>query len=346
MQVLRFRITMVITIVIALIMTSTIRSEDNDFSSAKYQALSAKAKQDKLWGKIVENTTSYGWFSAISAARIFLESMKPTFDYYSDSMPSGRNKYIHSVGRVAKVKFIPSSTKYSGIFKGNNFGIIRLSCAKEPNEKQTSAQQALDNFTPGFGLKFLRDGMPSANLVAMFSVNGQNSWNFFKNDFTNHIPLPEGTALKILGKKFSEATPYIGTLGTKTLGEYDSTGNKENSLNIPFKLVFKPTATLKNMFPDEFKYDFLTQLGMVKSDTILYEVHAIEDPKIGKLEKIGELITTSDFTTSRFGDKDLFFQHSYFEDDIKLHPDWEEAVKAGILTPFELRSLIASAFHK
>ena len=41
---------------------------------------------------------------------------------------------------------------------------------------------------PGMGLKFLRDGMDSANLLAMFAVEGQESWNFFKNDFSNHIP--------------------------------------------------------------------------------------------------------------------------------------------------------------
>lgn len=39
-------------------------------------------------------------------------------------------------------------------------------------------------------------------MVAMFSVDGQRSWNFFKNDFTNHIPAAENTAQKILAKKF------------------------------------------------------------------------------------------------------------------------------------------------
>lgn len=44
------------------------------------------------------------------------------------------------------------------------------------------------HITPGIGLKFLRDGIDSANLVAMYSVAGQDSWNFFANDFSNHIP--------------------------------------------------------------------------------------------------------------------------------------------------------------
>lgn len=60
------------------------------------------------------------------------------------------------------------------------------------------------------GLKFLRDGIDSANLVAMYSVNGQpNDWNFFSNDFTNHIGSAKTVALKALAKKFSTATDYI-----------------------------------------------------------------------------------------------------------------------------------------
>ena len=38
------------------------------------------------------------------------------------------------------------------------------------------------------GLKFLRNGVMSADLVAMWSLNGQpGNWNFFANDFRNHV---------------------------------------------------------------------------------------------------------------------------------------------------------------
>ena len=57
----------------------------------------------------------------------------------------------------------------------------RLSLALEPDTRRMTT-------APGMGLKFSRDGVHSANLVAMFSVGGQESWNFFKNDFSNHIP--------------------------------------------------------------------------------------------------------------------------------------------------------------
>jgi hypothetical protein len=59
------------------------------------------------------------------------------------------------------------------------------------------------------GLKFLRDGVSSANLVAMYSVNGQKSWNFFANDFSTFIAEAEGMALKAIAKKFATATPIV-----------------------------------------------------------------------------------------------------------------------------------------
>ena len=107
-------------------------------------------------------------------------------------------KVIHTVGAVGRVEWRDlGGHNYSGIFKGAQHGLVRctgvlfnmiqrysssrLSLALEPDtEKLTTA--------PGMGLKFLRDGMDSANLVAMYSVDGQESWNFFKNDFSNHIP--------------------------------------------------------------------------------------------------------------------------------------------------------------
>ena len=42
----------------------------------------------------------------------------------------------------------------------------------------------------------------------MYSVSGQQSWNFFKNDFTNHIPGPGLTELT-LAVKFATATRNI-----------------------------------------------------------------------------------------------------------------------------------------
>ena len=38
---------------------------------------------------------------------------------------------------------------------------------------------------------------------------------------------------------------------------------------------------------------------------------------------IGGIVTTSIMTTTKFGDKDLFFRHQALEEDIAIHPEWE-----------------------
>jgi len=72
---------------------------------------------------------------------------------------------------------------------------MRLSTAKAADESKTSAKDAYDNFTPGFGLKLFRDGLPSANTIAMYGVNGVPTWNFFKFPASNHIGGASGIAL-------------------------------------------------------------------------------------------------------------------------------------------------------
>ena len=57
---------------------------------------------------------------------------------------------------------------------------------------------------PGFGLKFLRDGMDSANFVAMNDAEGQpGEWNYFAHPFSTVNPLPHSMDLKILAQKFA-----------------------------------------------------------------------------------------------------------------------------------------------
>jgi hypothetical protein len=60
------------------------------------------------------------------------------------------------------------------------------------------------------GLKFLRDGIDSADLVAMFGLNGTpGDWNFFEKDFSNHIGPGTGVSIELLKTKFSSATPWV-----------------------------------------------------------------------------------------------------------------------------------------
>jgi len=106
--------------------------------------------------------------------------MEDTFSTKGDVMHTGwtgtRTKYIHSVGTHGKVVLNSNGNHpFTGLFQGANKGIVRLSSAAKPELGNPDAPLG-----PGMGLKFLRDGMDSANLVAMYSVNGQpGEWNFF-----------------------------------------------------------------------------------------------------------------------------------------------------------------------
>jgi hypothetical protein len=215
--------------------------ESMDFSSPYYQGLAAEEKQNKLWHKLSENQTPYGWYSQISLLSIFFQDVKKSFSEISDIFLTQRKKLIHSVGMVGKVALVPESSSkaaFSGIFKCAKNGIIRLSLAKQPSYTKKTAEYALGNFVPGFGIKFLRSKVLSANLVAMFSVDGQNSWNFFKNDFSNHIGDAKDFALKLLAKKFESAQEETGVIGLKPLAQFDEEGNEEANIKFPFKLGF------------------------------------------------------------------------------------------------------------
>jgi len=305
-----------------------------DFSSDSYQSLSANDKMSKLWSKINEDQSELGFYNPLTLATIFLEPMDPTFDHVSDTFPFLRKKLIHTVGVIAQGELVVDpANPYTGIFEGASNVLIRLSSAKSPDFTKTTAAGADDNFTPGMSLKFLRDGIPSVNLMAMYGVNGFPSWNFFFKDFSNHIPAAKGLPLKALSCKFAQATKHISTLGLKDLSAWTEKGeDRRNELNFPFKLVFRPTDQVNTLFPDDFVQKYPDQLKTIPAGTSLYDVYAVGNPDAQEA-KIGTLRTTSAFVTSHWGDESLFFQHTSMDDDLQVHPEWtSETPSFGLLS--------------
>merc|ERR1711934_1069473 len=82
---------------------------------------------------------------------------------------------------------------------GAEHGIVRFSSAKKPG---------FGGFTPGMGVKFLRDGRPSANFVSMYTLDGQGceETNFFEHEWSNHIPMTDNFGLEIVAAKFWQAS--------------------------------------------------------------------------------------------------------------------------------------------
>ena len=154
------------TLIAALCLASYTEAKYPDAHGDAYIALSASAKLDQLWTQITSDNKSGSW---LHLPGVLIESMKPTFETPGDDMPcywdGCRNKDIHSVGTVSKVKFQVASSPFSGIFKGADYGLMRHSTAAPYSKLK-------NNFAPGVGLKFLRDGVDSANVVGAFAIDG------------------------------------------------------------------------------------------------------------------------------------------------------------------------------
>jgi len=306
-----------------------------EVSSDEYIALSAAEKNEIIFTNCLEDQSSGSWPGLLELPGIFIESMCPTLRAPGDELPyeeglltSGyRKKYIHSIGTVGQVEWRNlGDHPYTGIFEGASQGIVRFSLAKEPSESAL-------NTAPGMGLKFLRDGVDSANLVAMYSVDGQESWNFFANDFTNHIG-PGGIELVPLEVKFSEATNYISEAALSDFARYGESGVKVDAPEFPFMLRFHPTGELS--FSDEYVRPFTEDLVSIPKGSLLYEVWALDNPaELGGTEKhIADLVLVSDMITSVWGDQHLFFRHQDMAEDVELRPEWEEYLdKFGIEGP-------------
>jgi len=293
-------------------------------SSPEYLALSAQQKHEILLSNVNEDTSSGAWPGLLDLPGIFTESMCPTLRQPGDDLPweegifsdGWRVKYIHTVGAVGQVEWRPvDGHSYSGMFSGGSHGWVRLSLAQQPSPPALKT-------APGMGLKLLRSGRDSANLVAMFSVNGQESWNFFKNNFTNHIG-PGGPELIPLEIKFQEATNYISEVGLSDMARYDEAGAETDDPQFPFMLTFVPNKELG--FPDEYVRPFTEDLVSVPADSLLYRVVARDQPlELGGVDRhIADLVLVGGLTTSMWGDQHLFFRHQDMAEDVMLRPEWE-----------------------
>jgi len=295
-----------------------------EVSSPAYLSLSAQEKADRLWSNCQDDSTSAPWFSSLDqGVKLVTEPMCPVFRTPGDELAdqgdgTTRAKVIHTVGAVGRVEWRDlGGHNYSGVFKGAQHGLVRLSLALEPDTEEL-------NTAPGMGLKFLRDGVDSANLVAMYSVDGQESWNFFKNDFSNHIPEISFAKKATLGLKFATATRNIRQVGISDWGKYGENGVETANPSFPYRLRFHPTGNIS--FPDTYVRPTTEDLVTIPSGSVLYQVFALDAPeKLGGEEKrIADLVLTSEVVTSKWGDQHLFIRHQDMAEDLRLRPEWNK----------------------
>lgn len=291
----------------------------------------AAKKQADLW-KSVNSNTDKGAFGLKELG--MLADLESTFYHEGDVFAWNNVKTSHQVGAVGKVKFVPNSANsYTGIFKGADHGLVRFS-----NPLRPAKDVAL---IPSFGLKFLRSNMDSANLVSQIkNTDGQEGdWNFFSNDFFNHIGVPKTFGPRALSQYFSTESKYVMYVGLSNFATYDQDGNTEADPKFPFQLRWEAHDAIKNsqVFKDEAKVFedklnngtgnlyYVDIIEKMPADSKLFKVWALDKPTElgGKETYIGDLILDGTITQSKWADQNLYFRHQKMDDDLEIKPEWK-----------------------
>lgn len=242
---------------------------------------------------------------------IGLDWQKLKNDYLTgDEIEHGRPKAIHAVGVVGSVTLDTSSAEphpFTGMFKEGFKGIIRFSSAVPITRGTTKKRFVLFGpeevktpfvVAPGLGLKATITGKDSADLVAMWHLDGQpGEWNFFAHEFSTVVPGSNQVALKLVGKHFEDASKCPSHISLVSFASFTQDGQEVDVPNTPYSLVFVPNKDLKQRFDDmvndgylpsdvhacedESKCpDVLNSLTEIAAGQLLYTVYAITSPDI------------------------------------------------------------------
>ncbi|MES2526412.1 MAG: hypothetical protein V4598_04970 [Bdellovibrionota bacterium] len=288
---------------------------------ADYDQLEACKKQQILFSKASESIykdkelpgykkMGIPQLFAMSRQEISLKNTR-----YSDFAPEGWVKYLHRRGSLATVKIVPVSDKYSGVFQGADCGLLRLSLTYKVSAGKPVA--------PGLALKILRDRAPSANISALVSLNGQEKdFNFFKNPMSNIVPEGSGIGQKLVHRLFRKVTSYPEELLLDDMASLNAQGAKEKEVVSPRQIFFVPAEGLKS---DSSPHDVRDDFASIAPETKVYEIralpekyrsldygtytHEMAEEFVKESEHIADIVTTSRFISSSFGDDGIFFRH-------------------------------------
>ncbi len=280
---------------------------------AGYEDQSAAKKQEILQGLIeASEYKALPQWTGREPLSMFLLAFNPfrsvvraffnvTLEVNSDILPDGRKKGIHTYGSTAAFEFVPDpGSPFTGLYQGAKYGYLRLSLAAKPDGVST---------IPGIGVKFLVDGAPSLNFVAMYSLDGQKTYNFFAHGFSTFIDAPSSGPLKILAKAFGTATADPTKVDSAYLANIRADGTSVALPVAPERLLLVPESG--SLAFSDAPHEVRDDLFSIPSGSTLYRVYGI---KAGASDKvfIGSIVTTSRFVSSKFGDEKLFFRHQRF----------------------------------
>ncbi|MFL5785372.1 MAG: hypothetical protein ACJ76H_12215 [Bacteriovoracaceae bacterium] len=272
---------------------------------ANYESMSACEKQEALWEKalatVYKELPPYKKLGLPELIGMGHQGIATKGMLISDFAPENWVKYLHRHGSLAKVKIVAVSDKYAGVFRGAECALLRLSLTYKVTRSKPVA--------PGLALKILKDGSPSQNVSALVSLNGQEKdYNFFKNPMSNIVPPGDGIGQALVHRLFRTVTHYPEEL------VIDSMAARQ--------VFFVPAKNLKS---SSEKHDVREDFMAIPEGTKIYELRAVPE-KYADLDygtytaamaetfvkesvHIADIITTSEFISSSFGDDGIFFKH-------------------------------------
>lgn len=285
-----------------------------------YEALKGCEKQDVIWekaiGSIYKELPDYKKMGLPQLIGMGMQEIEIKGNLHSDFSPAGWKKYLHRRGALAKVKIVPVDNSYTGVFQGADCAILRLSLTYKTAGNKPVA--------PGLALKVLRDGTYSANISALVSLEGQEKdFNFFSNPMSNIVPISSKLGQKLVHGIFGTVSNFPEELVLEDMAEINAQGEKIASALSPRQIFFVPGKSVATFSSDE--HDVREDFLKIPEGTIIYQVFALTQKYkdfdysnynsesasafLKESEHVANIVTTSEFTTSEFGDDGIFFRH-------------------------------------
>jgi hypothetical protein len=192
---------------------------------------------------------------------------------------------------------------YTGVAGSGGAGLMRASDAVGGG-----------TFAPSLAIKFLVDGRPSLNYLALPSAyRDPGDSDFFTSIYSNSAPPPKKIDNKLIVGAFERTAKALG--GTRVYGIYlplhhlaqrELDGRAVADAKVPDRIELHPTAAARAAASSG--KDWRVVLAGLPTGLTLFEVRA--SPKIDvEATLVGELRLESSFVASRYGDERLFFQH-------------------------------------
>lgn len=287
-----------------------------------YESWLAVDKQNFLWEKgiLPSQYDRLPPLTKIDVLGLFFTMLRTKMDRLVDQAPRKWKKAIHAHGSVAKIKFVATpDSPFTGLFRGADYGLLRLSITGEPSDR---------GFAPGLAIKLFRDSKPSANFSALVSLIGQgDNYNFFAHEFSNIVPVVNKIAPRFINSIFRRVSKFPTKLYLQDLAQIDRQGYFEGKPYYPYQIFLVPNPQIHfSTSPHDFRDDLAT----IPAQTKLFSIYAVIPEQVGdkaarkavgnidtpeyrrQAQLIGQIETTSEFVSSFYGDSLLFFRHQRF----------------------------------